>query len=292
MLYIGRFAPSPTGPLHFGSLVAATASFLDAKANNGQWLVRIEDLDKPREVQGAVQDILNTLVAHGLEWDAEVIYQSQRHSFYQAALDKLKEDNLVYPCTCSRKEIADKSIQMGIESMIYPKTCLHYPIKPNTPSAWRVKTDDQTISFNDVIQHHQCQNLENDIGDFVLKRADGLFAYQLAVVVDDNAQKITHIVRGADLLQSTIRQIFLQQKLAMTTPLYMHIPIVKNQQGEKLSKQTQAAPISTLKVRANLYQAFQFLNMNPPQTMLSNSISECWSWAIKQWRENTLHNQQ
>lgn len=284
MLYIGRFAPSPTGPLHFGSLIAATASFLDAKANNGQWLVRIEDLDKPREVKGAAEDILNTLVAYGFEWDADIVYQSERHTMYQAALDDLKKNNLVYPCTCSRKEIADTSTRMGIESIIYPNTCLHKPIRPNTPIAWRIKTDDQIISFNDEFQLHQSQNLRNDIGDFVLKRADGLFAYQLAVVVDDNAQHVTHIVRGADLLQSTIRQIFLQYKLGITTPLYSHIPIVKNQLGDKLSKQTHAPPITKRKAIPNLLQAFAFLNLNPPKSMLDASIDECWSWAISQWK--------
>lgn len=283
-MYIGRFAPSPTGPLHFGSLVAATASFLDAKANHGQWLVRMEDLDKPREVAGAAKDILATLLAYGFEWDGDILYQSQRHHAYQAVLDELKKSDWIYPCTCSRKEIVDTSSQMGIEGLIYPNTCLHYPVKPNAPNAWRVKTDDQIISFHDAIQHKQSQNLKKDIGDFVLKRADGLFAYQLAVVVDDAAQQITNIVRGADLLHSTIRQIFLQQKLVLATPSYMHVPVVMNEHGKKLSKQTQAPPISIQEIHSNLYQAFKFLNLNPPQTINRGSISEHWAWATKQWQ--------
>ena len=283
-MYIGRFAPSPTGPLHFGSLVAATASFLDAKANDGQWLVRIEDLDKPRKVTGAAKNILIALSAYGFEWDGDVLYQSQRHHAYQTALDKLKKSGYVYPCTCSRKEIADTRSQVGIDGIIYPSTCLDHPIKTNAPIAWRVKTDSQIISFNDGIQHKQTQNIRKHIGDFVLKRTDGLFAYQLAVVVDDSEQNVTHIVRGTDLLQSTFRQIFLQHKLALTTPAYTHFPIVKNAHGEKLSKQTQAPQISTQEILPNLYQAFKFLNLNPPQTIHNCSISESWAWAIKQWQ--------
>lgn len=283
-MYTGRFAPSPTGPLHFGSLVAAAASFLDAKANNGHWLVRIEDLDKPREVAGAAKDILTTLTAYGFEWNGDVLYQSQRSQVYQAALDQLKDNQWIYQCTCSRKEIADTSTQMGIEGLIYPNTCLNHPIKPKAATAWRIKTDDQTICFEDRMQHQQCQNLKHHIGDFILKRADGLFAYQLAVVVDDAAQKVTHIVRGADLLHSSIRQIFLQQKLALTTPSYMHVPIVKNTHGEKLSKQTQAEPISNRQILPNLIKAFTFLNLNPPPAIHGASIEECWSWAIAQWQ--------
>jgi len=284
MAYIGRFAPSPTGPLHFGSLVAATASFLDARANNGQWLVRMEDLDKPREVAGAAKEILNTLVAYGFEWDGDIWYQSKRIAAYETAMNTLKSNDLVYPCTCSRKQIADASTLTGIEGVIYPGTCLQQAPSPNTPAAWRIKAENLSISFNDLIQRKQTQNLKRDIGDFILKRADGLFAYQLAVVVDDSAQHVTHIVRGADLLHSTIRQIFLQQKLGITPPVYMHIPIVKNAQGEKLSKQTQAAPISTQNVNTNLFQAFSFLKLNPPQGLLNSSISENWSWATSQWQ--------
>lgn len=283
-MYIGRFAPSPTGPLHLGSLVAATASFLDAKAHHGQWLVRMDDLDKPREVDGAANDILNTLLAYGFEWDGDILYQSQRTHAYQEALDQLKEHNLVYPCTCSRKEIADTSPQMGIEGLVYPGTCLERAIKPNAPTAWRVKIKRQTISFDDRMQHQQSQNLKKDVGDFVLKRADDLFAYQLAVVVDDSAQQISHIVRGADLLQSTTRQIFLQQKLTLATPTYMHIPVIKNKHGEKLSKQTNASAISTKEVLPNLYQAFTLLNLNPPKSLLIASIRDSWSWAVKQWK--------
>ena len=199
-MHIGRFAPSPTGPLHFGSLVAAVASYCEAKTHQGKWLVRMEDLDKPREVKGAAATILHQLEAFGFEWDDTVLYQSQRSNFYADALDALQKKQLIYPCTCTRKEITDSSNELGIEGVIYPQTCLQQPIKPDALVAYRIKTNDMKISFNDAIQGTISQNLSADIGDFILKRTDGLFAYQLAVVVDDAAQGITHIVRGADLL--------------------------------------------------------------------------------------------
>ena len=247
-MYIGRFAPSPTGPLHFGSLVAAIASFLEAKAQGGKWLVRMEDLDKPREMAGAADDILRTLEGFGFEWSGEVIYQSQRAAIYEAALNTLETKKLIYPCTCSRKEIADSLTLTSIEGKIYPKTCLTHAPRPNIHAALRAITLDKNIQFNDAIQSQNkdmlSQNLAKEIGDFVLKRADGFYAYQLAVVVDDAAQGVTHVVRGADLLDSTPRQIYLQQLLNFPTPNYAHVPIAVNKNGEKLSKQTLAAPIS------------------------------------------------
>ncbi|MFM9835679.1 MAG: tRNA glutamyl-Q(34) synthetase GluQRS, partial [Methylophilaceae bacterium] len=236
--YIGRFAPSPTGPLHFGSLVAALASFLEAKVNKGKWLLRMEDLDKPREVKGAAADILCTLEAFGFAWDGEVIYQSNRTDAYQEALNVLQQKNLVYQCTCSRKEIADSALTSGLEGKVYPKTCLTHTPRPNIHAALRAVTPNQMFRFKDKIQGHINQNLATEIGDFVLKRADRLFAYQLAVVVDDFYQGVTHIVRGSDLLDSTPRQIYLQQLLNFSTPAYAHVPIALNANGEKLSKQT------------------------------------------------------
>ena len=209
-MYIGRFAPSPTGPLHFGSLVTAVASYLDARSNQGKWLLRIEDLDKPREVPGAAANILSTLEAYGFEWDDTIMYQSQRNDAYENVFDTLKERQFVYPCTCTRKEIADSSEQTGIEGIIYPKTCLHQAIKEHQPIAWRIKTTNKLIHFKDTVQGDIKQNLSSEFGDFVFKRSDGQFAYQLAVVVDDAEQGITNIVRGADLLNSTTRQIYLQ----------------------------------------------------------------------------------
>ncbi len=283
-MYIGRFAPSPTGPLHFGSLVAAVASYCDARKHHGQWLLRMEDLDKPREVKGAADTILRQLEAFGFEWDGPVIYQSERAIFYNDALTDLKEKQLIYPCTCTRKEIADSSTSFGIEGVIYPGTCLHQPIKPNAPIAWRIKTDTSSICFNDAIQGEVCQTLKTDIGDFILKRADGLFAYQLAVVVDDAAQGVTHIVRGADLLDSTPRQIFLQRTLGYPQPHYAHIPFATNSAGEKLSKQTLASPLDTSKCSSQLIQALMFLGQTPPPLLTNESIDTIWQWAFKHWQ--------
>jgi len=242
-MYVGRFAPSPTGPLHFGSLIAAVASYCEAKSQRGQWVLRMEDLDRPREIKGAAAAILQQLEKFGFEWDGSVLYQSHRDEAYAAALAQLKQQHLIYPCTCTRKEIADSSTSIGIEGLIYPGTCLSQPIKPNAAIAWRIKTPDNIITFHDDIQGQISQNLQHDIGDFILKRADGLFAYQLAVVVDDAEQGITHIVRGADLLNSTPRQIYLQQMMGYSTPQYAHVPVATNAAGEKLSKQTLAQAI-------------------------------------------------
>lgn len=280
--YVGRFAPSPTGPLHFGSLVAAVASYCDAKSNHGQWLLRIEDLDKPREVKGAAEAILDCLEAYGFMWDGSICYQSQQTEYYEKALLQLQQ--WVYPCTCTRKEIADSSARQGIEGFIYPGTCLHQPIKAQAPIAWRVKTNNFTDTFTDGIQGVLRQNLATDIGDFILKRADGLFAYQLAVVVDDAMQGITHIVRGADLLYSTARQRYLQQLLQLPAVQYAHIPVVMNSQGEKLSKQTLAPAISAQHASQQLYAALVFLKQSPPPNLAQASIQDVWTWAIAHWQ--------
>ncbi|HQS38102.1 MAG: tRNA glutamyl-Q(34) synthetase GluQRS [Methylotenera sp. 24-45-7] len=283
-MYIGRFAPSPTGPLHFGSLVAAVASYCEAKTHHGKWLLRMEDLDKPREVKGAANTILKQLVAFGFEWDDAIVYQSQRAELYAEALTLLKNQQLVYPCTCTRKEIADSSTHIGIEGAVYPGTCLSHALKENAAVAWRIKTPNQTLCFNDAVQGKICQNLHQDIGDFILKRADGLFAYQLAVVVDDAAQGITHIVRGADLLDSTLRQIYLQQMLHYQTPHYAHLPVACNAAGEKLSKQTLAAPINTENAAYHLFQSLQFLGQTPPSSLQFETHQNIWQWAISHWQ--------
>ena len=288
--YTGRFAPSPTGPLHFGSLVAAVASYCDAKANAGKWLLRIEDLDKPREMAGAADDILRTLQAFGFEWDDQIVYQSKRSEAYEHALQNLKNQSVIYPCSCSRKEIVDSSILIGIEGAIYPRTCytktgvLKYSLAPSINAAYRAVVLDKTIGFMDAIQGKIVQNLARDIGDFVIKRADGLFAYQLAVVVDDAEQSITHIVRGADLLDSTPRQIYLQQLLGLTTPNYAHVPVAVNAQGEKLSKQTLAQPISVSAAAQQLFNALSFLGQNPPTQLQNSALNEIWQWAIVDWQ--------
>ena len=289
---IGRFAPSPTGPLHFGSLLAALASYLEAKKSQGKWLVRMEDLDKPREMKGASEDILRTLEVYGLHWDGDVVYQSQRSNLYQSALNQLNVDKRIYACSCSRKEIQDSAIhsQIGIEGIIYPGTCREKHIT-KTPHAIRVKTLDQNISFEDIIQGHVTQNLAKQIGDFVIKRADGLFAYQLAVVVDDHLQGVTHIVRGADLLDSSTRQIYLQDLLGYQHIQYAHIPAAHNQQGEKLSKQTLAQAILAKDASKNLCQALCFLGQRPPADLGAEKTEQILSWAIDNWDLNKVPKQ-
>lgn len=285
--YRGRFAPSPTGPLHFGSLVAAVGSYLDARHHNGAWLVRMEDLDVPRCMPGAAEDILRTLKAFGLHWDGEVIHQSLRTDAYDEALHRLQALGAVYPCCCTRKEIADSALH-GIDGPVYPGTCRHGIPAGREGRAWRVRTGNEPIGFDDELQGRIAQHLESEIGDFVVKRADGLYAYQLAVVVDDAFQHITHIVRGCDLLASTPRQIHLQRLLGLPTPAYMHLPVAVNAQGEKLSKQTLAPAISTDDVVATLISALDFLQQQPPAELRQGSIEEVLGWAIKNWQPERL----
>jgi glutamyl-Q tRNA(Asp) synthetase len=284
---IGRFAPSPSGPLHFGSLLAALASYLEAKTKQGKWLVRMEDLDKPREVEGAASQILHTLEQFGFEWDGEVIYQSQRSELYQDALTQLQKKSLIYQCKCSRKEITDayghQPLHQGIDGLIYPGTCRHLNIT-KMPFSSRIKVSDHPISFNDAIQGAITQNLATQLGDFVLKRTDGLFAYQLAVVADDQAQGITQVVRGADLLDSTPRQIYLQQQLNYPIPTYAHIPVASNVAGEKLSKQTLAPAINAKEAPSLLVKALDFLGQTPPAELASYSHTEILSWAKAHWQ--------
>lgn len=289
-MYVGRFAPSPTGPLHFGSLIAAVASYLEAHKAGGRWLVRMEDLDTPREMPGAAADILTTLEAFGFEWQGTVVYQSQRLEHYAEALERLKHQDLVYPCACSRKEIADSAIS-GIDGLIYPGTCRHGLPAGKTPRAWRIRVPSEELSFRDRIQGLQGQNLARDIGDFVLKRADGMFAYQLAVVVDDALQGVSDIVRGADLLDSTPRQIYLQRVLQFPTTSYTHVPVAANQQGEKLSKQTMAGALDVKQPQLQLWQALDFLRQNPWPELKQASLSTLWAWARTHWQLSNIPSQ-
>lgn len=286
-IYRGRFAPSPTGPLHFGSLVAAVGSYLDAKFHQGKWLVRIEDIDSQRKVAGATCKILYVLERLGMEWDEDVIYQSQRSEAYYEALNALSRQGLIYPCICSRKEISDSSI-IGLSGPIYPGTCLKNPASVKKAHAIRIQTNNDSIQFEDILKGTYNQNLSNDVGDFVLRRADGIYAYQLAVVVDDAAQYITHVVRGADLLDSTPRQIFLQQLLGYPMPQYLHLPVVTNEKGEKLSKQTNAAPVNILNALTQLVDALRFLGQKPPVEILEGDISSFWQWAKQNWCVNLI----
>lgn len=287
--YRGRFAPSPTGPLHFGSLVAAVGSYADARFHGGKWLVRIEDVDLQRRVPGAAKQILDTLEKLGMEWDEEVIYQSRRSEAYRDALQVLNEQGLLYPCTCSRKEIADSSIT-GLYGFIYPGTCLNNPVSLRNAHALRIQTNDEIIRFHDGLKGLYTQKLRSEVGDFVLRRADGIYAYQLAVVVDDAAQNITHVVRGADLIDSTPRQIFLQRLLRYPAPQYMHLPVVTNAAGEKLSKQTNAAPVNTGEALKELVDALHFLGQQPPLEILEGDIASFWRWVMQNWRVNRIPN--
>ena len=281
--YRGRFAPSPTGPLHFGSLVAAVASYADARQHGGAWLLRIEDVDTPRSVAGATEDILATLAACGMRHDGEVVFQSQRNDAYHTALHQLRGHNLAYPCACTRREVADSALR-GIEGPVYPGTCRN-GIGEKPARAWRVNTHGANIAFDDAVQGRITQILETDIGDFVLYRADHLYAYQLAVVVDDAEQGITHVVRGADLLDSTPRQIYLQKLLNLPTPQYLHLPVAVNAAGEKLSKQTCAPAIDLVTVLPALIDALHFLGQQPPAF---DSIAALWRWTVENWRRENI----
>lgn len=280
--YRGRFAPSPTGPLHFGSLVAALGSFLDARAHNGTWHVRIEDIDPPRAVLGAADNILHTLEQLALTWDGDVMYQSRRYAAYAEAVARLRVRGAIYPCACSRKEIADSAL-VGVEGPVYPGTCRN-GIEPGRDArALRARVDADVVRFTDLIRGDVGMNLAQEIGDFVVKRADGLYAYQLAVVVDDAAQGITHVVRGADLLGSTTRQIHLQRLLGLPTPIYAHLPVVLSPSGEKLSKQTGAAAINVKKGGTALYDALTFLGQAPPPDLAQEKPEVVVDWGRAHW---------
>lgn len=261
--YCGRFAPTPSGPLHFGSLVAAVASYIRAHAAGGRWHVRIEDIDAPRVVPGAADDIIRTLEAFGLQWDGPVEYQSHNAAAYEAALASLTAQGMTYPCTCSRREIADSSLS-GIDGPIYSGICRERVDICDRPAAIRVRTPDRLIQFKDALAGLVRQNLAREIGDFVLRRADGIFNYQLAVVVDDAALGVTEVVRGADLIGSTVRQIYLQQVLGYSTPSYCHVAVVCNERGQKLSKQSLASPVDKANPIPALMAAAAFLGYSTP----------------------------
>ena len=282
--YRGRFAPSPTGPLHFGSLVAAVGSYLDAKANGGEWLVRIEDIDTPRTVPGAAESILKTLEAFGFEWDGEVVFQSRRLDLYHAALVQLQLAGQVYPCSCSRSEVAALAVRHSVDGgLVYPGTCRRGLKTGAAARAWRLQVPNREFVFHDRVQGASGQNLERDVGDFVLLRADGQYAYQLAVVVDDADQGVNAVVRGVDLLDSTARQIWLQQCLGLRTPSYAHLPVVVNATGEKLSKQTKAAAVDVVAGVSPLVKALRFLGQEAPPELTGMPLQEFWQQAVLSW---------
>jgi glutamyl-Q tRNA(Asp) synthetase len=283
---IGRFAPSPTGPLHLGSLVAALASWLDARAQDGRWLVRIEDVDTPRCVAGAAEFILRQLAELGLVADEAPLWQSQRGGVYQQALDRLVARGAAYPCACSRKDIEAALAAQGLArqrhgELVYPGTCRH-GLGGRVARAWRFLTTAQPVQWQDRRLGPQRQDVQAEIGDFVLQRADGLWAYQLAVVVDDGAQGITHVVRGEDLADNTARQILLQRALGLPTPLYLHTPLVLGPNGEKLSKQNGAAPLPTDDPLATLNQAALVLGLEPQHGSVVDALA---AWSAR-WRDS------
>ena len=282
--YVGRFAPSPTGPLHFGSLVAAVASYLQARAHDGLWLLRIEDIDPPREQPGATDLILTALEAYGFAWDGDTIYQSESAEAHEAALRDLIEQDMAYPCGCSRKDLSDAP--RGPLGVIYPGTCRNGCEAPET--AVRVRTNDHPITFVDGLQGPQTQRLESESGDFVIKRRDGLIAYQLAVVVDDELEGITEIVRGIDIMDSTQRQIWLQQLLNYQTPAYLHIPVIAHPNCDKRSKLTGAPGLPLKGVRSMLGSALDALRQAPPHDLAENALPDIWRWAIDNWKLEPL----
>lgn len=285
--YRGRFAPSPTGPLHFGSLVAAVGGFLQARQQHGEWLLRVEDIDPPREVAGAADEILRTLDAFGLHWDGPVVHQSRRADAYRDALEHLTRRGAIYPCACSRSEIADSSVT-GIDGLVYPGTCRDGLPAGRPARALRVRTDDAVIEFSDRWQGVVGRRPETAFGDFVVRRADGQIAYQLAVVVDAAAQAITEVVRGADLLESTPRQIHLQRLLELRTPAYAHLPVVVHAAGAKLSKQTAAARVDADNPLPVLWLALRHLGQDPPAELHKADLDEFWRYAIANWRADSV----
>ncbi len=273
----GRFAPSPTGPLHYGSLLAAVASYLNIRSKNGTWLVRIDDLDPPREMAGAASDILHSLESFGLHWDSDIVYQSRRLRAYDEALTKLQQKELIYPCSCSRKDIVKRG------ETVYTGHCRNGHNKIQKHNSIRIKVPQQTINWSDMVQGPQSADIFQDYGDFIVRRADDLHAYHLAVVVDDAYQGITESIRGADLLSSTFAQIYLQQVLDIEPPQYAHIPVAVNSFGEKLSKQSGAAPVSRQDPPRTLFKTLKDLGQNPPKDLEASSTSDILHWGKKNW---------
>jgi len=278
--YKGRFAPSPTGKPHLGTLIAAVASYLQARVNKGEWLLRIEDVDTTRRVPGTDDAILRTLDKFGFEWDGEVFRQSKRSAVYAQALEQLDTEGLVFPCTCSRKLLAQTAVE---QAGIYPGTCRSLKLPFPHDHALRVRVPDTIISFDDAIIGEYQQSLAVECGDFVIRRRDGLFAYQLAVVVDDALQGVTEIVRGADLLDSTPRQIFLQQCLNYTRPDYLHLPLMLDHEGRKLSKSEGAAELNPDRPVKSIHAALDHLGQQPPADLRQAGIVDVWQWAVENW---------
>lgn len=278
--YIGRFAPTPSGYLHFGSLVSALASWLDARAAGGRWLVRMEDLDPPREVAGAQAAILQTLDSYGLHWDGEVVYQSLRHDAYQQVIDRLLAQGLAYACTCSRK-------QLEPYQGIYPGTCRNAG-HTTEDAAIRVRVPELLYRFEDRVQGAYSQHLGRESGDFVIRRRDGLYAYQLAVVLDDAWQGVTDIVRGADLLDSTPRHLYLQELLGLPQPRYLHVPLIIQPDGNKLGKSYRSPPLDPDQAAPLLVRALRALGQAPEADLADGSVQDVLGWGVAHWNSDAI----
>lgn len=281
--YIGRFAPTPSGFLHFGSLVAALASYLDARSAGGQWLLRMEDLDPPREIPGAQDEILRSLETYGLEWDGPVIRQSERHASYAQVVERLLAQGLAYACTCSRKQLEGSG-------GIYPGTCRN-ALHPTEHAAIRIRVPELTYPFKDRLQGEFAQHLGREVGDFVIRRRDGLFAYQLAVVLDDAWQGVTDVVRGADLLDSTPRQLYLQELLGLPQPRYLHVPLIVQADGHKLSKSYRSPALPAAQASVQLCRALRALGQQPPNSLAVAKPAEVLRWGIEHWQAARLPRQ-
>lgn len=279
MSYRGRFAPTPSGPLHFGSVIAALGSYLQAKSNQGKWLVRIDDVDIGRSIAGADKVILQQLEQLGLFWDEEVVYQSKRSNHYQAALEKLESINSTFACYCTRKEIANR---------VYPGTCRKGIKSGRTRYSIRIKTDNNPVEITDLLQGQYSQQLQSETGDFIIKRADGYFAYHLATVIDDAEQNITEIVRGLDLLDSTPRQVYLQKQLSLPTPRYLHMPVATDSSGKKISKSDNAQAITAKNNISTLFNALTFLGFNPPEQLMQTDVESILNWGVANWNITQL----
>lgn len=281
--YRGRFAPTPSGPLHFGSIVAAVGSYLEARSHRGEWHLRIDDLDPPRVMAGSADSMLGCLEQLGFEWDGPVVYQSQRTPAYHAALHQLRQRGLVYPCACSRREIAEHAV-IGVEGPIYPGTCREGMAPGREARAVRLRTTGAKAEFHDAVLGPQVRDIEREAGDLVLYRADGVFAFHLASAVDDGELGMTDVVRGADLLESSARQIYVLALLGLQVPRYAHLPIAVNASGEKLSKQTHAAAVDPREPGRVLIPALRFLGQSPPEELERAGVPEIWRWAAGNWR--------
>ena len=285
--YRGRFAPTPSGPLHFGSLIAATGSYLQAKSQHGDWLLRIDDIDPPREQKGAADGILKTLEGFGFEWDSEVLYQSTRTQRYQEAVDELIQQNIAYACSCSRKKLL-KNAEQTKSGTVYPGFCRNKSLNITAETSTRLRCDNELVIFEDLIQGKQCIDMANDIGDFILQRRDRLFSYHLASGIDDAEQKITEVIRGADLLNCTPCHIHVQRQLNLPSPLYHHLPLAVNGAGQKFSKQTHANPIEVKDSVVLLYNTLKFLGQMPPIYLTDGDQKDIWEWAKENWRLNLV----